>query len=160
MSMQDPLVDNPSPDWNSNQELLAKDTLAVLYKYYPGYKWGIEFPPCNDAAIGLMVIRLLDIPTDLVYTINEKDIDRASLRCVMRAGGAFLEALGLPTKGARHGADRVRGLKRTPSGLIIPDHAAMPDTNPGHALVKKRHELFNKEHAERMEYEKLIYGMG
>ena len=140
---KDPVTEVAPKEWSAEKEVLAKDALAVLTKHYGNYKWGIEF---NDdpqtGGIASMVIRLLDIPTDVCYNINARDIDRDRMTCVMRGGGLFLEALGLKVGYAR-GWD-VRGAKRTAGGLIIPDFDAMPKGNPGYNKVKQQFEQINR----------------
>lgn len=132
---KDHVVDEIPENWTTEQELIAKEAAAVLYRHYPGYSWGCEWSECVGNAMGMLIIRLLDIPTETVYVIAYKDIDRDRMKCVMRAGGLMLEAHGLSVGGAR--GDEVRGLKKTPAGLIVPAHAAMPDTNPGYDKIKK-----------------------
>jgi len=129
-------------DWIAEEETLAKEALRTLYKHYPRYRWGIEFTETHDRSLGCLVVRLLDIPTQTVYLINPKDIDIDRMTCVMRAGGMLLEAHGLKACGAR-ASDDVRGLVRTPSGLIVPDPDAVPQFNPGYETIKKQHTLFS-----------------
>lgn len=131
---KDPVVERTPQAWTSEQELIAKDALVILKRHYPGYKWGIEFSENVGNMLGVMIIRMLDIPTYVCYIINPKDIDRDRMSVVMRAGGEMLEALGLRVGRAK--GDDVRGLKRTPAGLIVPDHAAVPEINPGYAKIK------------------------
>lgn len=141
VNAKDPVVERTPEAWTSEQELIAKDALTLLVRHYPGYKWGVEFSENVGNQLGVMIIRMLDIPTDVVYLINPKDIDRDNMRCVMRAGGEMLEALGLRVGRAK--GDDVRGLKRTPAGLIIPDHAAVPETNPGYEKIKSEFTKLN-----------------
>lgn len=134
VNKKDPVVNWTPEAWNSEQEMLAKDAAVMLQRHYPGYRWGVEFSENVGNQLGVMIIRLLDIPTDVCYVINPKDIDRDNMRIIMRAGGEMLEALGLRVGKAK--GDDVRGLKRTPAGLIVPDHAAVPETNPGYGKIK------------------------
>ena len=139
---KDPVVEKTPEAWTSEQEMLAKDSLVVLKRHYKDYKWGIEFSENVNNQLGVMIIRLLDVPTDTCYVINPKDIDRDRLTVVMRAGGEMLEALGLRVGSAR--GDDVRGLKRTPAGLIVPDYAAVPETNPGYERIKRDFNKLNR----------------
>lgn len=134
---KDPITETTPKDWTSEQEIIAKDALTILVRHYPRYKWGVEFTGNNATNCGVLVIRLLDVPTDTVYLINPKDFDRDNMYCIMRAGGEMLEALGLRVGGAR--GDDVRSLKRTPAGLIVPDYAAVPESNPGYAKIKAQY---------------------
>lgn len=138
---KDPVVERTPAAWTSEQELIAKDALVVLKRHYKNYKWGIEFSENVGNQLGVMIIRLLDVPTDVCYVINPKDVDRDRMSIVMRAGGEMLEALGLRVGAAR--GDDVRGLKRTPAGLIVPDHAAVPESNPGYAKIKSEFTKLN-----------------
>ena len=133
---KDPVTETVPVDWTATQEIIAKDALTVLVRHYPRYKWGVEWSETINSQLGVLIIRLLDVPTDTVYLINPKDIDRDNMYCVMRAGGEMLEALGLRVGGAR--GDDIRGIKRTPAGLIVPDYAAVPETNPGFATMKRQ----------------------
>lgn len=140
MSMQPahkPTVTETAPvDWTATQEILAKDALAVLTRHYFGVRWGVEFTQTLNGEIGSMVIRMLDMPSRVVYVVNQKDIDRDRMRCVIKAGGELLEAHGLSRD--RFRKDRgFRGLKQTRSGLIVPDYAAVPEQNPGYETIKK-----------------------
>lgn len=138
-----PAVTSDIPkEWSAEEETLAKEALRVLYKHYPGYKWGIEFTETFDGSLGCLVVRLLDIPTQTVYLVHPDDIDRDRMLCVMRGGGMLLEAHGLNVRGARS-SDDVRGLITTPSGLIIPNPDAVPQFNPGYESIKRQHNLFN-----------------
>lgn len=140
---KDPVVETAPLDWSAEKEVLAKDALTVLTRQYGGYKWGVEFSDDpQTGGISAMIVRLLDVPTDVVYVINAKDIDRDRMHCVLKAGGEFLEALGLKVGHAR-GWD-VRGAKKTAAGLIIPDFDAMPETNPGYQKVKQKFEQINR----------------
>ena len=131
----------PRQPWENEQEALAKDALAVLTKHYFGYKWGIEFTSTSvGSGMGMMVIRLLDIPTEVVYTIKYEDINRDGMKEVMRGGGLFLEALGLKAKSAN--GDDFRDLKQTPRGHVVANPDAMPDNNPGREATKKQFETF------------------
>lgn len=138
---KDPIVERTPEQWNSEQEILAKEALRVLYRDYAGYKWGVEFSANVGNQLGAMIIRILDIPTDLCYVINPKDIDIDRMTIIRKAGGEFLEALGLPARHAKFGADSVRGLKTTPAGIIIADAAAIPDNNPGFERAKRRYDI-------------------
>ena len=139
--IEDPVVERTPEKWTAEQEILAKEALRVLHREFGGYQWGVEFAANVGNQLGAMIIRLLDIPTDVCYVINPKDIDIDRMTIVRTAGGEFLEALGLPALHARKGADRVRGLKTTPAGLIVPDHAAVPDTNPGFDRIKRQYDI-------------------
>lgn len=134
---KDPVIEKAPDDWTNEQELIAKDALAVLVKHYPGYKWGVEWTATTQSSLGMLVVRLLDIPTQVVYCIQYKDIDRDNMRCCIRAGGMMLESHGLAVGGAKKSGDRVHGMKRTPAGLIVPDYAAVPESNPGYSAIKK-----------------------
>jgi len=135
----DPVTEKAPVTFDSEQKQIAEDALSVLRKHYWGYKWGIEFSEKDKNNEWAMYIRLLDVPTDVVYVVNYKKIDKDRMRCAMRGGGLLLEALGLPA--ARATGDNVRGLKKTAAGLIIPAHAAMPENNPGYEAIKKQNEL-------------------
>jgi hypothetical protein len=139
MAMQNankPVVTESAPvDWTATQEVIAKDALTVLLRNYPGYRWAAQWSETVGNALGVLIIRILDLPTKTVFLINPKDIDRDNMRCAMRAGGLLLEALGLRVGRAK--GDDFRGLKQTPSGLIVPDYAAVPETNPGYEAIKK-----------------------
>lgn len=141
MSENTTVTETRPTNWRSDQEIIAKDALAVLVRHYPGYKWGVEWSECINNQLGILIIRVLDLPTDIVSVVNPKDIDRDRMTCAMRAGGLILEALGLPAMGARHGADKVRGLKYSPAGLIVPDYNAVPENNPGYEKYKKQSNL-------------------
>ena len=133
-----PIITETIPfDWTSEEEILAKEAIRTLNIHYPGWKWGVEFTKGSSLGIGCMVIRLMDVPTQTVYVINPKDIDRDRMICAMRAGGLMLEAHGLRVGAARRNDD-VRSLRRTPAGIILPDLAAVPDTNPGYDTIKKQ----------------------
>lgn len=125
------------PDWTSEQEIIAKESLGILLRLYPNYRWGVQWTECVGNALGMLVVRMLDIPTKICYTIHPKDIDRDRMTCIMRAGGMMLEAHGLRVGRAR--GDDFRGLKQTRAGLIVPDYAAIPDNNPGYEMVKKEY---------------------
>jgi hypothetical protein len=134
----DPVKEENFPsDWTAEKCLIAKDAMQVLLRHYKGWRWGIEFEddPQTGGIAGLM-IRILDIMTETRYFINAKDIDRDRMHCAMIAGGMLLEAHGLSRTKNRH--DEVRGLKTTPAGLLVPDHAAMPENNPGYAKIKQQ----------------------
>lgn len=135
--IQDPLTESMPAEWSNEKKIIAKDAMRVLQQHYPKWKWGIEFN--DDPATGgldSMVVRLTDILTETAYFIRAMDIDRDRMHCVMIAGGMLLEAHGLSRSRNRH--DEVRGLKTTPAGLLVPDHAAMPETNPGYAKIKQQ----------------------
>ena len=134
---KDNVVEKAPDDWTGEQEIIAKDALAVLVRHYPGYKWGVEWTPNTGGGHGMLVVRLLDVPTQTVYCIQYKDIDRDNMRCCVRAGGMMLESHGLVVGSAKKSGERVKGLKRTASGLIVPDYAAVPEHNPGYATIKK-----------------------
>ena len=129
--------DNFPADWTAEKRIIAKDTMQVLLRHFSGWRWGIEFEddPQTGGIAGLM-IRILDIMTETRYFINAKDIDRDRMHCAMVAGGMLLEAHRLSRTKNRH--DEVRGLKTTPAGLLVPDHAAMPENNPGYAKIKQQ----------------------
>lgn len=134
----DPVTEDNSPvDWSAEKRILAKDAMQVLLRHYSGWRWGIEFNDCpQTGGLDSMVVRILDIMTETAYYIRAQDIDRDRMHCVMIAGGMLLEAHGLSRSKNRH--DEVRGLKTTPAGLLVPDHAAMPETNPGYAKIKQQ----------------------
>lgn len=133
----DPLTESMPTEWSNEKKIIAKDAMRVLQQHYPKWKWGIEF---NDDPVtgGLdsMVVRLTDILSETAYFIRAGDIDRDRMHCAMIAGGMLLEAHGLSRTKNRH--DEVRGLKTTPAGLLVPDHAAMPENNPGYAKIKQQ----------------------
>jgi len=126
----------------AEEKALAIQALTVLRKHYPGYKWGVEFTRATDYSIGSMLINIVDIPTEVKYLINPKDLDRVEMKSVMRGGGLLLEALGLSPRGARD-TDDVRSLINTPNGLILPDVDAVPDNNPGYERIKAQRNQFN-----------------
>lgn len=138
--IQDPLTDSMPAEWSNEKKIIAKDAMQVLHKHYPGWRWGIEFN--DDPATGgldSMIVRINDILTETAYLVHAKDIDRDRMHCVVIAGGMLLESHGLSRSRNRH--DEVRGLKTTPAGLLVPDHAAMPETNPGYAKIKQQNSL-------------------
>lgn len=140
MNEQKPVVTNDIPDdWTSEQEILAKEALRTLYRHYSNWRWGVEWSKCANNQLGVMIIRLLDVPTKTVYLINPKDIDRDRMTCAMRAGGTLLEAHGIKVGAAR--GDQIRGLKKTPAGLIVPDYGAVPENNPGYAEIMRDSKL-------------------
>ena len=136
----DPVVEHAPSDWTSEQELIGKDALDVLSRHYPGYKWGVEWSPSSVNSLGMLIVRLLDIPTQTIYCIQYKDIDRDNMKCCILAGGLMLESHGLVVGGARKSGERVKGMKRTPAGIIVPDYAAVPEGNPGFSAIKKSFE--------------------
>ncbi len=138
---KDPVVDSMPKDWLPEQQQIAKEAVTVLLRHYPGWVWQIEWTAIVGKGSSAMIIRLGDVPTNITYIIQYEDIDRDQLKVVMRAGGEFLEALGLSRTKNRH--DEVRGLKTTPAGLIVPDYAAMPETNPGYEKVKTEYNKLN-----------------
>lgn len=125
-------------DWTAEQCVIAKDIMHVLQKHYPGWLWSLERDQTFDGKLNAFIIRLQDIPSETVYVLNARDIDRDRMRCVITAGGMLLEAHGLSRTKWRH--DEVHGLKTTASGIIVPDYAAVPETNPGFAKIKKQFE--------------------
>lgn len=134
---KDPVVDTPPEEWNSEQEMLAKEALRVLYRHYRGWKWGVEFSENVGGQMGSMIIRLLDVPTETIYVINYKDIDKDRMYCAVTAGGMMLEAHGISRK---FGAfEEIKGLKATPSGILVPEYAAVPENNPGYEKIKGQH---------------------
>ena len=130
------LTDSPE------EQALAAQALRVLLRHYPGYKWGVEFTRATEASIGSMLISLVDIPTEVKYLINPKDLDRIEMKSVMRGGGELLEALGFVVRGARD-TDDVRSKINTPNGLILPNVDAVPDNNPGYERIKAQRNQFN-----------------
>lgn len=133
-SEKDPITESMPKEWLPEQKIIAKDAMAVLRRHYPSFVWGIEWQEPVGGAMGPMIIRIRDVPTDIVYVLKYEDIDRDRMHCIVLAGGTMLEALNLSrTKGR---GDEVRGLKRTAAGLIIPEYAAIPETNPGYEKVK------------------------
>jgi hypothetical protein len=137
---KDPVVESMPKDWDSEQQKIAKQAIVILLRHYPGYAWSLEFAPAVGNEQASLIIRISDVPTDVVYLVNYKDMDFPDLKIIMRAGGEFLEALGLSRSKNRH--DEVRGLKTTPSGLVIPAHAAMPEKNSGYAKLKATNERY------------------
>jgi len=138
--IEDPVTEDRPVEWTSDQQLIAGEALDKLSRYYPGWRWGVAFTEVTnliDKSWALM-LKLLDVPTDLCYIIQHKDIDRGRMTCIMKGGGEFLEALGLPRSKWRH--DELRNLKRTPGGLILPYHDAFPDCNPGRAKAKENYD--------------------
>ena len=130
---KNPVVDNIPDGWLPEQQALAREAATLLIRHYPGYAWGIEWTKIvGKDTNSAMILRLTDVPTDVCYIIQLADLRNEGT--VMRAGGEFLEALGLPRTKWRH--EEVRGLKRTPAGLIVPSHAAIPENNPGYEKVK------------------------
>jgi hypothetical protein len=142
----DPVKENIPADWSTEKQIIAKDAMQVLVRHYPGWKWGIEYSdePLTGA-ISTLIIRLMDLHTEVVYQIRYKDIDRDRMHCVMLAGGTLLDAHGLSRTRNRH--DEVHGLVKTRSGLVIPDHAAIPETNPGYQKIKEKREELAKARA-------------
>jgi hypothetical protein len=133
---KDPVVETMPSGWVGEQQVIAKEAMAMLKKHYPGWQWALEWTETVGGELGALIIRLSDVPTDVVYMVNYKDMDRDNMYCIMRAGGEFLEALNLSRSKGRW--DEVRGLKTTAAGLIVPDYAAMPENNPGYAKIKKQ----------------------
>ena len=136
---RDPVVDSMPTDWLPEQKAIANEAMAVLTRHYPGWKWGLEWTETVGGVLGALIIRLQDVPTDVVYLVKYLDMDRDKMSCIMRAGGEFLEALGLSR--TRHRQDEIHGIKRTPAGLIIPDSAAMPEINPGYGKIKQQFDI-------------------
>jgi len=131
----DPVTESMPKDWTPEQRIIAEDAMAVLQKHYPGWLWGIEYGETINGVMGSIIVRLQDVPTEVVYLISPKDIDRDKMHCVVVAGGMLLEAHGLSRTKGRH--DEVHGLKTTATGLIVPDFDAVPTVNPGYAQIKK-----------------------
>lgn len=130
---RDPVVDSMPVDWTSEQKTIANEAMKTLKKCYPGWQWAIEFTDIvGESNQCAMIIRLTDVPTDMVYIVQLADLTKEG--AVMRAGGEFLEALGLSRTKGRW--DEVRGLKKTPGGLVIPAYAAIPENNPGYETAK------------------------
>jgi hypothetical protein len=157
--MQDPknpvVTEAAPPDWTSEQEMIAKDALAVLMRHFRGIKWGVEWSECVGNALGVMIIRMLSVSTKVVYVINPKDIDRDRMRCVVKAGGELLEAHGMTR--ARSALDRgLGGFKKTRAGLIVPDYAAIPDNNPGYEQIKKEYRKLYSERYEEPKHNSFI----
>ena len=127
---KDRVVDNIPTDWTSEQTRIAREAAAILLRHYPGWAWGIEWTDVDHSThkAPAILLRLNDLPTQFAYIIQYKDID-ADGKCFMRGGGEFLDGHNLPRTKWKH--DEVRGLKKTPAGLIVPYHAAVPDINPG-----------------------------
>lgn len=135
--IEDPITQSMPQEWSSEKQKLARDTMVMLSRLYSGWLWAIEFADDpQTGAIAAMILRIRDLPAKEIYIINYKDIDYPELKCVMRAGGEFLEAFGLPRTKGKH--ERLHDLARTPSGLLIPHSAAMPSLNPGYLEAKKR----------------------
>lgn len=121
------------PTWTSYQQLLAVDAMRKLQKHYPGWHWGIDFVD-DKISLGSMVIRIMDVPSDVVYFIRPNDVDRDRLNCVSKGGGHLLEALGLP----RSKADESQWDKKTNvKGLYFVDPGAVKENNPGFEAIKK-----------------------
>jgi len=137
---KDPMTESMPAEWDSEQQKIAKDAIAILLRCYPGWAWSLEFTHAVGDEQASLIIRISDVPTDVVYLVNYKNMDFPELKCIMRAGGEFLEALGLSRGKNRH--DEVRGLKTTPSGLVIPAHAAMPEKNSGYTKLKAINEKY------------------
>lgn len=137
----DPVTEDNMPvEWSSEKCVVAKDAMKTLQKHYPKWRWGIEFNDCpQTGGLDSMIVRILDVPTETVYYIRAQDIDRDRMHCVVIAGGMLLEAHGLSRTRNRH--DEVRGLKRTPAGLIVPDPNAVIETNPGYSKIKSQASL-------------------
>lgn len=131
---KDPVVESMPTDWTTEQKSISKDAMATLRLHYPGWQWSLEWTEIvGDSKLSVLIIRLSDVPTDVVYLVQVADLTKEG--AVMRAGGEYLEALGLSRTKGRW--DEVHGLKRTPAGLIVPAHAAVPETNPGYAKIKQ-----------------------
>lgn len=127
----------PPAEWSSYQVALAKDALTMLTRQYPHWSWAVDIAD-SKVSLGLLTIKLKDVPTDEVYYIHPRDVDRVELKCVMRAGAILLEALGLTRKG---GSDGEQFYKPTNAkGLIYVDPAAMKETQVGYADNKKHFE--------------------
>lgn len=139
---QDPVTESMPADWTNEQKIIAKDAMAVLLRHYPGWAWQIEWGANVGGQLGPLIIRIGDLPTDVVYVIHPKDIDRDRMRCVVKAGGEMLEAHDLSRSRNRH--DEVHGLARTPAGLIVPYADAMPMHNPGYEKIKKSNILLGR----------------
>ena len=151
---RDPVIESMPAAWTSEQKQIAKDAMLTLTKHYPGWKWGIEYTPNSPARevvdhfgirtfrkaeMGSLVIRLLDVATEVVYVVNYRDIDKDRMHVIVKAGGEFLEALGLSRTKWRQ--DEVTGLPKTKGGIIVPYLDALPDNNPGRDRVKKMSRL-------------------
>jgi hypothetical protein len=133
---KDPVTESMPKEWTAEQQVIAKDIMTTLQKHYPGWLWGLEIDQTWDKKLNAFIIRIQDIPSETVYVLNAKDIDRDRMHCAVIAGGMLLEAHGLSRTKWRH--DEVHGLKTTSSGIIVPDYAAVPETNPGFEKIKKQ----------------------
>jgi hypothetical protein len=130
----------PKTKVENEQEVLAKRAIATLTKHYFGYKWGVEFTGASEVhGMGMLVIRLMDIPTSVTYVIQYKDLD-IGMHAVRNGGAIFLEALGLPATKAN--GDKFRDIKQTPKGTLAVDPAAMPETNGGYRQNKQEFDAF------------------
>jgi len=132
-------------EWTPEQQTIAKEALRILNWHYPGWKWAAQFSKTIEGRNEIqdrpcLIIRLMDLPTQTVYVINPKDIDLDRMTCAIRAGGMLLEAHGLPV-GAAQRNDKVRYLRRTPGGIILPDVNAVPENNPGYLTIKNQTRL-------------------
>ncbi len=132
---KDPVIETMPPEWTNEQQIIAKEAMAILQKHYPGWLWGLQWGDNVGDQLGPLIIRIQDIPSETVYILHPKDIDRDRMRCIITAGGMLLEAHGLSRTKYRH--DEVHGLKTTQSGIIVPDFDAVPVNNPGYAKIKK-----------------------
>ena len=137
---EDPVVATMPKAWTSEQQQIASDAMRTLKKHYPGWLWQLEFTDPQQATInkpaemGSLIIRLGDVQTEVVYVVNYRDLDKDRMRIIVKAGGEFLEALGLSRTKWRH--DEVTGLPKTAGGIIVPDLNALPEGNPGRDRVK------------------------
>ena len=136
---KDPVTESMPSDWTNEQKMIAKEAMAILLKHYPGWAWQIEWGANVGEQLGGLIIRMGDLPTDVVYHIHPKDIDRDRMRCIIRAGGEMLEAFGLSRTKYRH--DEVHGLARTPAGLLVPYADAVPLNNPGYERIKQQNDM-------------------
>ena len=137
MAIEDPITQSMPAEWSSEHKKIAKDSMLMLLKHYPGWLWAIEFQDDpKTGAIAALVLRIRDLPAKEIYIIHAKDLDYPELKCIMRAGGEFLEAFGLPRGKNQH--EKIHDLARTPSGLLVPHSAAIPTNNPGYMDVKAR----------------------
>jgi len=96
-------------DFYALEVKIAGDILNKLGKHYPGYKWGA----CVDIPNGIATIRNADLSNEYGYLLHLADLD-TDLKCVMRAGGEFLERYGV--KRGEYNEDETNNLVRNIRG--------------------------------------------
>lgn len=101
---------------SANDELLARQALAVLTRHYPDHDWAVDVR--SDQ--GIITIKNLGLSGNwgvILHLVNVQEDDR--LLIVMRAGGEILERYRLRRGRANH--ERMAELPTDRAGRIICD---------------------------------------